>query len=310
MVKKFLSLLTVMSLLVPAHSFGKDSKPKPHLNSKKVSANPSPLPPTFYQSKYRGWDYLVARLLKDGITPKEIAKVYLNPRMPPLGYVPFKLAPKEGAHMYRHFQKKERLDKARLFLSANKKTFREVAKRYGVSPAVVCAILLVETHFGEHVGEELVINRLSRVASVGSSENIEYNLLELQKEDPSVTLEQVIKRADYLEKTFYPEVPALFEIARRRKINPIIVKGSYGGAFGLSQFLPTSFLNYGVDFNGDGAVSLFTVSDAVASTANFLKHAGWKNDLTIEEKRRVIWRYNRSDAYIDTVLQVASELDS
>ncbi|MFN8643487.1 MAG: lytic murein transglycosylase [Candidatus Binatia bacterium] len=115
-------------------------------------------------------------------------------------------------------------------------------------------------------------------------------------------------RARDLERTFYPEVIATFAVAARNRIDPLDLTGSGAGAFGLPQFLPSSYLRYAVDGDGDGRVSLYDADDAIASAANYLRANGWRPGIGYEEQRRVIWTYNHSDAYIDTVLTLAGTL--
>jgi membrane-bound lytic murein transglycosylase B len=127
--------------------------------------------------------------------------------------------------------------------------------------------------------------------------------------DPAIP-ERVRARAAYLERTFYPEVRGLFTIAEQQRLDPLAMQGSGAGAFGYPQFLPTSYLRYGTDGDGDGRVSLFDMNDAAASCARFLKQNGWRPGLTLAEQRRVLWQYNRSDAYIDTILDLNREIAS
>src|SRR5262249_33531080 len=121
--------------------------------------------------------------------------------------------------------------------------------------------------------------------------------------------DQVRARARVLETTFYPEVLGLFRLAERERIDPLSVRGSSAGAFGLPQFLPTSYLHFGVDGNGDGQVSLYDADDAIASAAHYLSANGWRPGLSYADQRRVIWSYNHSDAYIDTVLWLAGQIE-
>jgi hypothetical protein len=117
------------------------------------------------------------------------------------------------------------------------------------------------------------------------------------------------ERGQYLEDTFYPEVLATFQLADRLDIDPLGIRGSGSGAFGMPQFLPRSYLSYGVDGNGDGRVSLYDPDDAISSCANYLSAHGWRAGMTRTERRRVIWHYNRSEAYIDAVLGLAERLE-
>jgi membrane-bound lytic murein transglycosylase B len=254
---------------------------------------------------YRGWDYLAEKLLAAGTPAEEVTKIFADPRMPSRTPVPFKLRPKETKQMYSGFTTESRLRIARECLSAHASSFELAEKTYHVSKHVLAALILIETHCGRIVGDSLTVNRLARVSSVGEPKNITFNLELLQKEDKNVTREQVEARARYLEETFFPELQAIFEVAERKNIDIFDLKGSVAGAFGIPQFLPSSYLKFGVDGNHDGKVWLFDPEDGIASAAHFLHSFGWKDQATAQEKKKVLWNYNRSDAYGDAVLKVA-----
>jgi membrane-bound lytic murein transglycosylase B len=140
-------------------------------------------------------------------------------------------------------------------------------------------------------------------------ENVAYNVRRHMGDHPDpAIIDQVHNRAAYLERTFYPEVRALFTMAERLGIDPLAMEGSAAGAFGFPQFLPTSYLRFGTDGDGDGRVSLYDMDDAAASCARFLAGNGWKHGLPLAERRTVLWQYNRSDAYIDTILALDREI--
>ena len=308
--KFFVGLAALCIVIVSSHA---QERTKKHMRRPPVAhvrEIPTPLPvdSLIKDSKFRGWDYLVQKLKEDKISDNVINAVYLSQKMPSLGYVPFSVAPRESSQAYVHFKKASLITLTNKFLTDNKRVFDNEERQFGISREVIAAILLIETHFGKVVGKEMVINRLSRLASVGSPENLAYNLTEQQKKDPLVTFDQLAERAKYLESTFYPEVKATLEIAQARKISPLSIRGSSAGAFGMPQFLPSSYLRFGVDGNRDKVISLFNVPDAIFSTANFLKISGWSNSLQVSEKRKVIWLYNKSDAYVDAVLDVANSV--
>jgi membrane-bound lytic murein transglycosylase B len=259
-------------------------------------------------SYFRGWDYLVAKLREDGVSESLIKKVYQDKRMPKHTPIPFSIRPREPHSLYSHFHSPEKLRKARDFIHRHNNLFEQAEAHFSVSRAVVGAIFLVETQVGKVTGTQLVINRLSRLGAIDEPSNIIYNFERLRKDDKTVVFETVRDRARYLEETFYPEVTALFEIARRQKLDVLNIQGSIAGAFGIPQFLPSSMLRFGVDANQDGVVSLFHEADAIWSTANYLASFGWRDDASHEDHRNVIWKYNHSEAYVDTVLALAKEL--
>jgi|GEM_PF-1565936 len=255
-------------------------------------------------SLYRGWDYLVERLRLHGVKERDLVALYGNPSMPPFTFVPFKLRPRESHSIYAGFLSRQNFKLGANFIRLQRREFDRMQERLKVPREIVAAILVVESQIGKNTGKEMVLYRLSRVSSVAAPENIRRNFEILRKDDNSVTLTAVENRANYLEATFLPEIPALIEISKRNKINALNVRGSIAGAFGFPQFLPSAFLKYGLDGNRDGVVSLYNDVDALWSAANYLASYGYHKELPLPERRAILWRYNKSDAYIDTVLAV------
>src|SRR5439155_20900390 len=87
-------------------------------------------------------------------------------------------------------------------------------------------------------------------------------------------------------------------------------EGSPLGAFGLPQFLPTSYLRYGTDADGDGRVDLFDVPDAATSCARYLAAAGWRPGCSATVQRTALRTYNHSEAYVATVLAISRAIDA
>jgi len=301
LMKSLLTLILIFGAQIAAAEVGTNRKEAPVRAQKKVQLSP-------YINTYRGWDYLVEKLKKDGISELELRAIYLNKKMPPFTTAYFRLAPKESHAMYTGFSSKSQLKLARNFISTHKSVFDEAERKYKVNRYVIASIMLVESHFGSNVGNNLIINRLSRVGSIGKPDNVLANYEKLHKEDRRVTLKQVQERATYLESRFYPEVLALLEMAKKNSINLLELKGSSAGAFGIPQFLPSTFLRFGQDGNKDGRISLFTKEDAVLSTAHYLSSSGWQDNGSQQSKEEVIWKYNHSEPYIETVLSIAYKL--
>jgi membrane-bound lytic murein transglycosylase B len=260
-------------------------------------------------SFYRGWDYLAERLRLKGVADEDIVAIYGSPKMPPFSFVPFKLKPRESHSIYSGFLTTPHFRLGANFIRQHRHEFDRMEERLKVPREIVAAILVVESQIGRNTGKEVVLYRLSRVSSVADPANIRRNFEILKQEDSSVTLPAVEERARYLETTFLPEIPALIEISKRNKINILRVRGSSAGAFGLPQFLPSAFLRFGFDGNRDGLVSLYNEVDALWSAANYLASHGYREELPLVERRAILWRYNKSDAYIDTILAVAGGID-
>ncbi len=260
-----------------------------------------------------GWGYLIEKLARDGVPHERALRTFQDPRVEPFDGLGFSLDPKESRALYRNFLKAGSVSRAKHCRREHAGAFENAERQHHVPASVVASILHVETGCGQNTGSSVILWRLARLAMANEPSNLEMNLVRnaTVKGVRNAALEKRTRdRAKYLEDLFYPEVLATFTVADRKGIDPLEILGSGSGAFGTPQFLPTSFLRYGVDGNGDGAISLYDLEDAAASAANYLAKFGWKPGISQAEKRKVIWHYNRSDAYIDTVLGLAGRLDA
>ncbi|MEA2101963.1 MAG: lytic murein transglycosylase, partial [Thermodesulfobacteriota bacterium] len=100
------------------------------------------------------------------------------------------------------------------------------------------------------------------------------------------------------------ELYALIVLTQAIGRDPLNTPGSFAGALGPAQFIPTSFINYGIDGNNDNKKDPFDMQDAMASIANYLHCAGWTQDADITEKRKAVWAYNHSRVYVNTILML------
>jgi len=139
--------------------------------------------------------------------------------------------------------------KGRAYLKQNDANFRRIAEKYQVDAEIIAAILGIETRFGQRHGKRPVLDSLYTL-STGFP-----------------------RRADFFRK----QLGAIIEISRQDKLNLATLKGSYAGAFGSIQFIPTSFRQYAVDEDGDGIRDVFhSQADIIASVANYFKQHHWQ----------------------------------
>lgn len=158
----------------------------------------------------------------------------------------------EGVGDYVEKRVNPRIANGRQRLAEWSDTLAEIERRYGVSAEVIIAIWGVETNFGTFVGGENAVHALA-------------------------TLTERNYRADY----FREELLTAFAIIQQGHISPENMVGSWAGAMGQTQFMPSSFTNFAVDFNGDGRKDIWTsIPDALASAANYLKASGWRPNET------------------------------
>jgi membrane-bound lytic murein transglycosylase B len=258
-----------------------------------------------------GWGYVIEKLVADGVERKQVDRAYA--RLPRFSRVGFSIDPVESGAMYRKLRSERSVSAARACRARHDEWLDATEARSGVSASVVSALLHVETSCGAYTGRSIVLHRLSRLAMANEPANLRYNIERWTAGEPATRRNEIAlrvrERGRYLEETFYPEVLATFELAKKLDIDPLGIRGSESGAFGLPQFLPSSYLRFGVDGNGNGRVSMYEPADAIASAANYLVAHGWRPDLTRADKRRVLWAYNRSEAYIDTVLTLTDRIE-
>jgi membrane-bound lytic murein transglycosylase B len=256
-----------------------------------------------------GWGYLLDRLAADGVPRARAAEALGDPRVPPFDGLSFSLVPREARGPYRQLQNAASVRAARECRARHAEAFAAAEQREGVPASLVAAIIHVESACGRTTGASLVLYRLARLAMANEPLNLARNLRRHLSEtsDPQVA-DVVQRRGRYLEDTFYPEVRGLFTMTERLGVDMLAMHGSPAGAFGYPQFLPTSYLRFGVDGNGDGRISLYDMADAAASCARYLAQHGWKADIGLDDKRSVLWHYNRSEAYIETILVLERQL--
>ncbi len=198
--------------------------------------------------------------------------------------------------------------RANAYLIQNKSILEEIASRYGVPKEIVVAILLIETHLGKHTGNRRVFNRLASMARATALEIVHphVDVALLTPENVEFARRRCREKSDWA----YGELKALLLFAAQDKIDPLAIRGSIYGAIGMCQFMPSNILTYGVDADGDGRIDPFAKADALHSIANYLRGHGWREGMDRDYQHRVIFAYNHSTVYANTVLAVAEKIQS
>lgn len=153
------------------------------------------------------------------------------------------------------------------FIRRYKTIFKKVEKRYGVPSEYIAAIIGIESLYGKNMGNFPVLDTLTTLAFEPNRRN----------------------------KFFKSELEKFLHLTYKYHINPRHVKGSFAGAIGLGQFMPSNYEAYGIDFNKDGKISLTHPYDAIASIANYLKKNGWQKREAVAT--RVSFKGNRFSQY-------------
>jgi lytic murein transglycosylase len=177
-----------------------------------------------------------------------------------------------------------RLARGRALLQSNAGLLREIEARYGVPGPVLVSIWGLETGFGADNGRFKTLQALA-------------------------TLAYDCRRAPQ----FTDELKDALKIVARGDMTPAQMRGDWAGEIGQTQFMPSSYLAYAVDFDGDGRRDLIhSKADALASTANFLKGKGWRAGAGWAEGEAnfpVFLEWNKSNVYAKTLAYFATKLD-
>ena len=165
------------------------------------------------------------------------------------------------------------IDRGRRCIKENEAMLRRVEAQFGVNKEILVSLFRVETNLGRDIGKYVVFNSLltwyvsgNRRASWAASELISY-----------------------------------LTLCRVHQLDPFEIKGSSHGAFGLLQFIPSSFQKFAMDGNGDGKIDLFNLEDAMTSSANYLQKHGWGKKE--KQKKRALHAYNRDWGYVKTIMK-------
>jgi len=196
----------------------------------------------------------------------------------------------------------------RIFIKDNKESLSSVEKRFGTSPQIITAILIVESKLGKYPMRYNVVSAYINLAYLLDPEYFGQIQKKYAVEYPQLNDEDTIKRAQSKAQWALDELYHLAYIANELKIDPLGIMGSFAGAIGPAQFIPSTFRSYGIDGDEDGIRNPFNMADAKASIGYYLKSSGWSEDASLETKRDAIWQYNHSQVYVNTIMLLYDEL--
>ena len=153
------------------------------------------------------------------------------------------------------------------FWNKHAETLKKAEKLYGVPAAIIVATLGIETKYGQRMGGHRVIDALGNLAFSNSARK----------------------------RFFQSELENFLILTRKHHLDPIKVMGSYAGAIGQPQFMPSSYLNYGINFSNSGKVDLINnVDDVIGSIAYYYYKHGWQSNKPVAVRAYMIGqRYTR-----------------
>ena len=191
---------------------------------------------------------------------------------------------KPWAEYRKIFVKESREAAGAKFYTENKSLISRVALQYGVDPFVIVTIAGVESNYGVHHSQYSVFNAL-------------YS-----------QIHEIPRRSKWATR----ELAEFIKYCYNDKLDPQEIGGSYAGAFGYGQFIPSSFTRYSVDFNKDGVREPYSWPDVLGSIANYLRMNGYKKNSNDYQKGgdvyKSVYAYNHADNYVMAVLELTERI--
>ena len=256
------------------------------------------------------FEILKQQLIKDGFDSEKIQTLYNRPEVYfEADGVTVLFTYSEAKVDYNQFSNDWSISQAKKYMQEHKEELEKTEKAYGVDKRVITAILLVESGLGRTVGTRSALNTLSTLAAL-MYPDARSEFYALIPEDKRSSRQEFEKSALRKSKWAYAELKAFLEYAYQEGFDPAEISGSFAGAMGLAQFMPTSILAYGKDGDDDGIIDLHTHADSMASIANYLKRHGWRPGISRKKAEKVIYHYNHSEYYVNAILTIASRLKS
>ncbi|WP_404302655.1 lytic murein transglycosylase B [Alicycliphilus denitrificans] len=186
---------------------------------------------------------------------RTIGQARLLREVPRLVLPPPKGAPKNWAAYRARFVEPVRIRAGLRFWQDNAQALARAEREYGVPAEIIIGILGVETLYGQHMGGYRVIDALATL---------------------SFDFPDAHPRAAERRAFFQRELEQFLTLMKRTGMDPLGPRGSYAGAMGLGQFMPSSWARWAVDFDGDGRIDLWrSAQDAIGSVANYFVGHGW-----------------------------------
>jgi len=169
-----------------------------------------------------------------------------------------------------------RANLAKKLLKINETLFEDVEKKFFVEKEILLALWGIETNFGKHVGKMDIISSLA-------------------------TLSYDKRRRDF----FSSQLMTLLELIDNKLIDPKTLHGSWAGAFGNFQFMPSTIENYAIDYDGNNRIELKkSLKDSLASAANYINKIGWKKEQPCFYRVKLTKKIN--DKYVNSSARTIS----
>lgn len=223
---------------------------------------------------------LFSKLKLNGFKQKEIEEIFSDERFVLLPEKLWREKPGPINYFSNEFGmfSADSIQQGKAIIRQKTKILNQIERDFSVEKEIIISLWRIESNFGSFLGKQYVFNYLYRL--------------------------YVFKLKSWAE----VELFNFLVLCKKHGYDPLSIKGSWAGCFGYWQFIPSSFLKFAIDGDGDGKIDLFSFTDGAYSAANYLKAHGWKKGTSINQKadkNHVLYYYNRDINYVLAVLVYA-----
>ncbi len=264
-----------------------------------------------FETKIKLFKPIINKLINDGADSEVIYYFIKNPQIH-FNEKYLKINLIKRPRPTQQFQiKSTNINSIKKFIKNYEHLLSEVENKYGIPPNIIGSLLWVETKLGQNLGTHHLLSVYFTIALSDQPEYFNSNFSEIIKASPdSISVDSLwniyFKRAREKSSFAANEIKSLVEM-HKMGYDVMNLYGSFSGAFGIPQFLPSSFLKYAIDGNDNNLVNLFEMEDAIASVANYLNKNGYANNDS-QKLKNALFRYNPSWDYVNRVLEIASKI--
>lgn len=216
---------------------------------------------------------------RDHFNPSEVNKILHKAHKDPqiIAHMKKPLEKKPWHYYKNFFITPERVHLGVLYLRKHLHVLNKMSTKYGIPASIIVAIIGVETEYGRHLGKYSVLNALYTLGFYYPPR----------------------------EKFFRKELEQYLILIHNNHLNPTAIKGSYAGAFGIPQFMPSSYRTFSTSYHPYTVANLFNHNDAILSIANYFYHMGWQPKQIIV--RPLSWHYAYFNSRIASRIQLEAK---
>lgn len=280
-----------------------------------TTASPTPVAPL--------GEFVLAKLKQNKLRhpsyASQLLSILKDPKKPYEKIISLNLLGFLGKPDYSVHYSERAIRSAKKFLKANSRTLYRAEKKYGVSKETIAGLLWVETQYGAITGRVPIVQAylsllmadhpdvVKALLKEGNERRDDDDEIRKRFPDQAAFDQKIIDRTRTKAEWALEQLAAIETLRKSGYTKILLLNGSFAGAFGVPQFIPSTYRDLAISSQSNRRPNLYKMPDVILSVANFLKKKGW-NEKKPETKSAALYEYNRIKDYGDVILKIAAEL--